>query len=129
MAVPIIWRRFRGHFGISAPRMTVTTRLHWWERGAAVLALTAMMAVVVWWAFDFGQIFGGAHHRDVDARQALIDLMQELVVDVEFDLRDGNRIENPALDENHPVVRDGRIWKIECRDEILRVERSRNTRR
>ena len=22
MAVPIIWRRFRGHFGISAPRMT-----------------------------------------------------------------------------------------------------------
>ena len=73
MAVPIIWRRFRGHFGISAPRMTVTTRLRWWERGAAVLALTAMMAVVVWWAFDFGQIFGGAHHRDVDAQTAVLE--------------------------------------------------------
>ena len=48
---------------------------------------------------------------------------------VKFDLRDGNRIENPALDENHPVVRDGRIWKIERRDEILRVQRSRKTRR
>ena len=70
MAVPILWRRFRGHFGISAPRMTVTTSLPWWERSAAVLLLTAMMAVVVWLAFDFGQVFGGAHRRDVDAQTA-----------------------------------------------------------
>jgi len=73
MAVPIIWRRFRGHFGISAPRMTVTTSLRWWERSAAVLALTAMMAVVAWWAFDFGQIFGGAHRRDVDAQAVALE--------------------------------------------------------
>jgi hypothetical protein len=73
MAIPIIWRRFRGHFGISAPRMTVTTRLPWWERGAAVLALTAVMAAVVWWAFDFGQIFGSAHPRDVDAQTVALD--------------------------------------------------------
>ena len=73
MAVPILWRRFRGHFGISAPRMTVTTRLAWWERGAAVLALTAMMAALVWWAFDFGQIFGSAHRRDVDAPTAALE--------------------------------------------------------
>ncbi|TMH66347.1 MAG: hypothetical protein E6H48_11610 [Betaproteobacteria bacterium] len=72
MAVPVIWRRFRGHFGISAPRMTVTTSLPWWERSAAVLVLTAVMAFVVWWAFDFGQIFGGAHLRDVDARTAAL---------------------------------------------------------
>jgi hypothetical protein len=73
MGVPIIWRRFRDHFGIRAPRMTVTTRLPWWERSAAVIALTAMMAVVVWWAFDFGQIFGGAHRRDVDAQRAALE--------------------------------------------------------
>jgi len=73
MAVPIIWRRFRDHFGIRAPRMTVTTRLPWWERGAAVFALTAMMAVVVWWAFDFGQVFGSAYRRDVDAHKAALE--------------------------------------------------------
>jgi hypothetical protein len=73
MAVPIIWRRFRGHFGISAPRMTVTTHLPWWERSVAVLALTAVMAIVVWWAFDFGQIFGSAHRRDVDAQAAALE--------------------------------------------------------
>jgi hypothetical protein len=73
MTVPIIWRRLRGHFGISAPRMTVTTSLPWWERGAAVLALTAVMAAVVWWAFDSGQIFGGAHRRDVDAQTAALE--------------------------------------------------------
>ena len=53
--------------------MTVTTRLAWWERGAAVLALTAMMAALVWWAFDFGQIFGSAHRRDVDAPTAALE--------------------------------------------------------
>ena|SRR5437762_1696805 len=73
MAIPVIWRRFRGHFGISAPRMTVTTSLPWWERSAAVLALTAVMAVVVWWAFDFGQVFGSAHRRDVDAQTAALE--------------------------------------------------------
>ena len=52
--------------------MTVTTSLPWWERSAAVLVLTAVMAFVVWWAFDFGQIFGGAHLRDVDARTAAL---------------------------------------------------------
>jgi hypothetical protein len=73
MAVPIIWRRFRGHFGISAPRMTVTTSLPWWERSAAVLVLTALMAIVVWLAFDFGQIFGSAQRRDIDAQTAALE--------------------------------------------------------
>ena len=73
MGVPIIWRRFRGHFGISAPRMAVTTRLPWWQRSAAVLALTVVMAVVVWWAFDFGQIFGSAHRRDAGAQTAALE--------------------------------------------------------
>src|SRR5512133_1742249 len=75
MGVPIIWlwRRFRDHFGIRAPRMTVTTHLPWWERGAAVFALTAMMAFVVWWAFDFGQIFGGVHRGDIDAQRAALE--------------------------------------------------------
>jgi hypothetical protein len=73
MAVPILWRKLRGHFGISAPRMTVTTHLPWWERSAAMLALTAAMAVLVWWAFDFGQIFGTAHRRDADAQTAALE--------------------------------------------------------
>ena len=73
MAVPIIWRRFRGHFGISAPRMTVTTRLPWWQRGAAVLALTVVMAGVVWWAFDFGQIFGNVHRQGAEGQTAVLE--------------------------------------------------------
>ena len=73
MAVPFIRRRFRGHFGISAPRMTVTTSRPWWERGAVIVAFAALVGAAVWWAFDFGQVFGSAHRRDVDAQTAALE--------------------------------------------------------
>ncbi|HEY3180507.1 MAG TPA: DUF6776 family protein [Casimicrobiaceae bacterium] len=73
MAFPINWRRFRAHFGISAPRMTVTTSLPWWERSAALLALGAVMAGMLWWSFGVGQLFGSAHRTDVDAQIAALE--------------------------------------------------------
>jgi hypothetical protein len=68
MSVPLIRRRLREHFGISAPRMTVRTSLPWWERGAALVVLAAIAAGLVWWAFDAGRREARVASRDLDAR-------------------------------------------------------------
>lgn len=67
------WRRLRQHFGISAPRMTVRTRLPWWSRGALLAALLAVIAGMWWWGFDFGQILGGFNRKQIEARLATLE--------------------------------------------------------
>src|SRR5262245_28679627 len=58
----------RQQFGISAPRMTVQTKLPWWGRGAVALALAGIIGGMWWWGFDFGQIFGGVNRKELEAR-------------------------------------------------------------
>jgi len=66
-------RRVRHEFGITAPRMAVRTRLPWWGSGALVLGLAAVVLGMWWWAFDFGQVFGGFNRKEVDARLQSLD--------------------------------------------------------
>jgi hypothetical protein len=68
MATPFFRRHFRGYFGISAPRMTVRMSPPWWVRGAASMALVALIGGIAWWAFDFGQLFGRVNRSEIDAR-------------------------------------------------------------
>jgi Family of unknown function (DUF6776) len=74
MATPFSWRRMRQQFGISAPRMTVRTRLPWWGRAAMVLMLAGIVAGGWWWGFDFGQIFGGVNRKQVEATIAALEV-------------------------------------------------------
>jgi hypothetical protein len=62
------WRRLRQHFGISAPRMAVRTRLPWWGRGVVLVVTLAVIGGMWWWGFDFGQIFGGFNRQENEAR-------------------------------------------------------------
>jgi hypothetical protein len=71
--MPLKWRRVRQHFGISAPRMAVRTHLPWWGRGAIVLVLLALIGGMWWWGFDFGQILGGFHRKEVEARLSSLE--------------------------------------------------------
>jgi hypothetical protein len=50
--------------------MTVRMSPPWWIRGAALMALVALIGGVAWWAFDFGQLFGRVHRGEIDARVA-----------------------------------------------------------
>jgi hypothetical protein len=58
----------RQHFGISAPRMTVRTRLPWWGRGVVIGGLLAIIGGMWWWGFDFGQIFSGFNRKEIETR-------------------------------------------------------------
>jgi len=71
--MPSFWRRVRRHFGISAPRMAVRTRLPWWGRGVIAFALLATIAGMWWWGFDFGQIFGGFNRKEVEVKLATLE--------------------------------------------------------
>lgn len=66
--MPFWWRRVRRHFGISAPRMAVRTRLPWWERGALLVVLLAIIGGMWWWGFDFGQVFDGFNRKEIEGR-------------------------------------------------------------
>jgi hypothetical protein len=67
------WRSVRRHFGIAAPRMAVRTHLPWWGRGAVIVTLLAIIGGMWWWGFDFGQILGGFHRKEAEARLASLE--------------------------------------------------------
>jgi hypothetical protein len=71
--MPLWWRRIRQHFGISAPRMAVRTRLPWWGRGALLAVLLAVIGGMWWWGFDFGQILGGFNRKEIEARLVTLE--------------------------------------------------------
>jgi N-acetyl-gamma-glutamylphosphate reductase len=50
--------------------MAVRTHLPWWGRSALLGALLLVIAGMWWWGFDFGQIFGGFHRKQVEERYA-----------------------------------------------------------
>jgi hypothetical protein len=66
-------RRLRQHFGISAPRMAVRTRLPWWGRGVLLAVTLAVIVGMWWWGFDFGQIFGGFNRKEIQGRLVALE--------------------------------------------------------
>ena len=73
MVIPFVRRRLRGHFGISAARMTVKTRLPWWERGAGAVAVVVAVGALLWWAFDVGQALGSSGRKNVEPQTAVLE--------------------------------------------------------
>jgi len=63
--LPAWLRRVHRHFGISAPRMAVRTRLSWRWRAVVVATLALVVGGMWWWGFDFGQILGGLNRKEM----------------------------------------------------------------
>jgi cell division protein FtsB len=53
--------------------MTVRTQVPWWGRSLAGAFIVAVVVGMWWWGFDFGQLFGGVHRRDIEARVAALE--------------------------------------------------------
>src|SRR5512132_1412193 len=66
-------RRLRQHFGISAARMAVRTRLPWWGRGVLLAITLAVIGGMWWWGFDFGQILGGFNRKEIQERLVTLE--------------------------------------------------------
>jgi hypothetical protein len=81
VAASALWRRLRRHFGISAPRMAVRTHLPWPWRAAIALALVTTVAGMWWWGFDFAQVFGGFHRKELEGKLTALEAEAPLVAD------------------------------------------------
>lgn len=70
--MPLILRRLRGRFGISAPQVAVRTHVPWYLRVLAVVVFVALSVVLTGWVYDAGRRIAGYDRSETD--QALAEL-------------------------------------------------------
>ena len=72
-----ILKRFRGRFGISAPKMTVRTHVAWYWRWLGMVATLALSLVIAAWLYDAGRRFAGFDRSEVE--QELAQLRESVI--------------------------------------------------
>ena len=73
MAVHTWLRRARGHFGISAPHVTVRTQLPWWGAAGAVALAAAVVAGLWWWGYDARDVAAGFNRHTIETRVTALE--------------------------------------------------------
>ena len=86
-------RRWRGRYGISAPRVAVRAEwpLHW--RALAIVFLSACSLALAGWIYDAGRRFAG-FHQETSAQEMLA--LRERVAQLEAELTDTRRVANSS---------------------------------
>lgn len=79
----LTFRRWRGRFGISAPKVAVRTHVPWHLRVASVAGIVAILAMLSGWAYDAGRRIAGFDQSETSSvvnelRSANISLEEEL---------------------------------------------------
>ena len=79
---PNLLKKFRQRFGISAPRMTVTTHVAWYWRMLGLVAVLSCSLALAAWMYDAGRRFAGFDRREAEQelsqlRENVGKLMQE----------------------------------------------------
>ena len=59
-------RRWRGRFGISAPRVAVRTHLPWYWRAMGAVAILAISLALAGWVYDAGRRFSGFDRSETE---------------------------------------------------------------
>jgi len=73
---PNLLKKFRQRFGISAPRMTVTTHVAWYWRMLGLVALLSCSLALAAWMYDAGRRFAGFDRSE--AEQELTQLRESV---------------------------------------------------
>ncbi|MBI3524802.1 MAG: hypothetical protein HY066_09865 [Betaproteobacteria bacterium] len=76
-------RRWRGRFGISAPRVTVRTHLPWYWWTLSVVALLAIALASAAWIYDAGRRFAGFDRSETERE---IDTLHGRTAELEKEL-------------------------------------------
>ncbi len=80
----LILRRWRGRFGISAPRVAVRTHLPWYWRALAAVVVLGFSLALAGWIYEAGRRFSGFDRSEADQeltglREKSASLEQEVV--------------------------------------------------
>ena len=73
---PNLLKKFRQRFGISAPRMTVTTHVAWYWRMLGLVAVLSCSLALAAWMYDAGRRFAGFDRSE--AEQELSQLRENV---------------------------------------------------
>ncbi len=73
---PNLLKKFRQRFGISAPRMTVTTHVAWYWRMLGLVAVLSCSLALAAWMYDAGRRFAGFDRSE--AEQELSQLRESV---------------------------------------------------
>ena len=65
-----LFKRIRGRFGISAPKMTVRTHVAWYWRWLGMVAALAVSLVIAAWLYDAGRRFAGFDRSETEQELA-----------------------------------------------------------
>src|SRR3990172_13387318 len=65
-----LFKRIRGRFGISAPKMTVRTHVSWYWRWLGMVAALAVSLVIAAWLYDAGRRFAGFDRSETEQELA-----------------------------------------------------------
>lgn len=65
--IALTWRRLRGRFGISAPKVAVRTHVPWHIRLASFAGIIALLAMLAGWAYDAGRRIAGFDQGEVSS--------------------------------------------------------------
>ena len=79
---PNLLKKFRQRFGISAPRMTVTTHVAWYWRMLGLVAVLSCSLALAAWMYDAGRRFAGFDRSEAEQelsqlRESAAKLSQE----------------------------------------------------
>jgi hypothetical protein len=97
--------------------MAVRTRLPWWGRTLVVAALAGLIGGMWWWGFDFGRIFGGLRHSELEQRLATLDAETAQLRSAAAELR----TRNAQLDSDLAISR-GSVQALERQVGMLTAE-------
>jgi hypothetical protein len=64
--MPRLFKRIRGRFGISAPKLTVRTHVAWYWRWLGMVAALAVSLVIAAWLYDAGRRFAGFDRSETE---------------------------------------------------------------
>jgi len=71
------WRRLKGRFGISAPRLAIRPHVPWYWRSLALVIILGVALALGHWIYDAGRSLAGFDWRE--SEQALSELRNEIL--------------------------------------------------
>lgn len=113
-------RRWRGRFGIAAPRVAIRTHLPWYWRALAVVVLSGVSLALAGWIYDAGQRFAGFHQG---ASEHEISEMRDRILRLESELEVARKVANSS--ESRLRIESTSLERLTAQIRVLEEENSR----
>jgi hypothetical protein len=110
-------RRWRGRFGIAAPRLAVRTHLPWHWRALAMVVILALALALAGWTYDIGRRFAGFDRSESDGE---IKELRERLALLEAESAQARSVANSS--ESNLQIERSALAKLSSQVKLLEEE-------